>query len=100
MYERSEQEDYMRVSQQIPLQSQRGALQIPSIPRAPSLRASLECMQRALAHLSMCSFPLWDCHAKDVMVENDTGHIKVLDWSGGPSSDSGNISLLPTPTTL
>ena len=29
------------------------------------------------------------------MVEDDTGRVKVLDWSGGPSSDSGNSSLLP-----
>ena len=29
------------------------------------------------------------------MVEDDTGCTKVLDWSGGPSSDSGNSSLLP-----
>ena len=29
------------------------------------------------------------------MVEDVTGRAKVLDWSGGPSSDSGNSSLLP-----
>ena len=61
---------------------------------APHLIASLKSLKGALVHLSGCGFPLWDCHAGDVMVE-DTGCTKVLDWSGGPSSHSGNSSLLP-----
>ena len=45
-----------------------------------------------LVHLR--SFPLWEGRAADVMVEDDTGYIRVLDWSGGLSPARGNSSLL------
>ena len=52
------------------------------------------CLADVLMHLNSLDFPLFDPHSCDIMV-NHVGNIKILDWSGGFSPDSGNCCLLP-----
>ena len=47
-----------------------------------------------MLHLNLHRFPLFDPHTGDIFVDH-TSNIKILDWSGGFSPDSGNCCLLP-----